>query len=55
MCNLVRKSPQNVEKMAQLPGGERCVKSCHVSGCHGFVSVLKEVLSGVEKLTRSSF
>ena len=36
LCSLVRKSPQNVEKFARLPGGEKGVESCHVSGCHGF-------------------
>ena len=35
-CNLVRKLPQNVEKIARFPGGEKSVESCHVSGCHGF-------------------
>ena len=29
LCHLVRKSPQMCRK-------ERCVESCHVSGCHGF-------------------
>ena len=37
-CTLVRKSPQNVEKIARFPGGEKSVESCHVSGCHGFFS-----------------
>ena len=36
LCNLVRKWPQNVEKVAGFPGGEKSVESCHVSGCHGF-------------------
>ena len=36
LCNLVRRSPQNVEKIARFPGGEKSVESCHVSGCHGF-------------------
>ena len=36
LCNLVRKSPQNVEKIARFPGGEKGEESCHVSGCHGF-------------------
>ena len=36
LCKLVRKSPQNVEKIARLPGGEKSVESCHASGCHGF-------------------
>ena len=35
ICNLVRKSPQNMEKMARAPGGEKCIKSWHVSGCQG--------------------
>ena len=35
-CNLVRKSPQNVDKIARFPGGAKRVESCHVSGCHGF-------------------
>ena len=33
LCNLVSKSPQNMEKIAWFPGGEKCVESCHVSGC----------------------
>ena len=45
MCNSVRGSPQNVEKIARFPGGEICVKSCHVSGCHGFFSV--PIFSGI--------
>ena len=28
--------PPNVEKVAHFPGGEKHVKSRHVSGCHGF-------------------
>ena len=32
----VRKWPQNVEKIAQFPSGEKSVESCHVSCCHGF-------------------
>ena len=36
LCNLVRKSPQNVEKVARFTGGEKSAESCHVSGCHGF-------------------
>ena len=39
LCNLVRQSPQNLEKIARFPGGEKSVESCHVSGCHGFFSV----------------
>ena len=31
-----KESPQNVEKMARSPGGEKSVNSSHVSGCHGF-------------------
>ena len=31
--NLVRKSPQKVEKIARFPGGEKSVESCHVSDC----------------------
>ena len=34
--SLVRKAPLNVEKIARFPGGEKCVRSCHISGCHGF-------------------
>ena len=26
----------NVEKFARLPGAEKNIESCHVSGCHGF-------------------
>ena len=36
LCNLVRKSPQHMEKIARSPGGEKSAESCHVSGCHGF-------------------
>ena len=36
LCNLARKSPQNVEKIARFPGGEKSIESRHVSGCHGF-------------------
>ena len=36
LCNLERKWPQNVEKVARFPGGEKSVESCHVCGCHGF-------------------
>ena len=35
LCNLIRKSPQNMEKVARFPG----VESCHVSGCPWFFSV----------------
>ena len=31
----VRKSPQNMEKIARFPGGEKHAESCRVSGCHG--------------------
>ena len=36
LCNLVWKSPQCLEKFGRFPDGEKCPKSCHVSGCHGF-------------------
>ena len=36
LSTLARKSPQNVEKIARFPGGEKSVEPCHVSGCHGF-------------------
>ena len=36
MCNLVRKWPENLEKVAKIAGGEIYVKSCHVSGRRGF-------------------
>ena len=36
LCNLVRKRPQNMEKIVRFPGGERGVESCHVCGCRGF-------------------
>ena len=36
MCNLVRRAGESSEKSS----GENRVKSCHVSGCHGF-SALK--------------
>ena len=38
LCNLVRRSPQNVEKIARFPGGENSVESCHVCGCHVFLA-----------------
>ena len=38
LCNLVRKSPQNVEKTARFMGGEKSVESCQISGCHAFFS-----------------
>ena len=34
---LIRKSPQNVEKIARFPGGEKSAESCHVSGRHSFL------------------
>ena len=34
LCNLVRKSPQNVEKIGRCRGREKSVEACHVSGCH---------------------
>ena len=40
LCSLVRKSPENLENFARVPGGEESVESCHVSGCH-VVSVRK--------------
>ena len=40
LCTLVRKSPQNVENIA-----EKGAESCHVSGCHGFFSVLNYLSS----------
>ena len=39
MCDLVRKSPQDVEEIARFPNVEKSAESCHVSGCHGFCSV----------------
>ena len=36
LFNLVRKWPQNVEKIAGFPGGEKIAESCQVSGCHCF-------------------
>ena len=36
LCNIIRKRPQNVEKIARFPGGEKSLESCHVCGCHGF-------------------
>ena len=49
VCNLVRKSPQNVEKIARLPGGEKSAESCHFSGCHGFFrSPILSALGGNE-------
>ena len=35
LCKLVRKAPQNVEKIARFPDGEKGAESCHVCGCHG--------------------
>ena len=36
VCNLGRKRPQDVEKIARGPGREKSVESCHVCGCHVF-------------------
>ena len=36
LCSSVGKSPQNVEKIARFPGGEKSAESCHACGCHGF-------------------
>ena len=36
LCHLVRRSPKNLEKIVRFPGGQKSVKSCHISGCHGF-------------------
>ena len=39
LCNLERKSAQNVEKVAGFQGGDKRVESCHVcGGCHVFFS-----------------
>ena len=43
--NLVRKSPQNVEKIARIPGREKGAEYCHVSGCHGFFRSRKKHLN----------
>ena len=32
LCSLVRKWPQNVEKVARFPGGEKSAEPCHVFG-----------------------
>ena len=34
MCNLIRKSPQNVDKIARFPE-KKNAESCHGSGCYG--------------------
>ena len=39
LCNSVRKSPQNMEKIARFRGVQKTVESCHVSGCHVFFSL----------------
>ena len=52
---LLRKSPQNVEKIARIPGGEKSVKSCHVSGCHGVLrsrSLILRIRSVMQPLCR---
>ena len=36
VTKLPRKVHQNLERLAGLPGGEKGVESCHVSGCYGF-------------------
>ena len=36
MYKSVRKSHQNVEKIARFPGGEKGAESCHACGCHGY-------------------
>ena len=43
LSNLVRTSPQNVEKFARSPCGGKSSESCHVSGCHVFFSVPKQL------------
>ena len=43
LCSLVRKSPQQVEKIARFPGGDKSAESRHVSGCHGFFGPKKDV------------
>ena len=35
MFKLVRKSPENVEKIARFLAGEKGAESCHGCGCHG--------------------
>ena len=40
LCNLVRASPQYVEKIAPFPRGENSVECCHVSGCHVLFGIL---------------
>ena len=42
------KSPQNVQNAALFPGGEKRIKSCHVSGCH-LLLVLRNVASKFPK------
>ena len=44
LCNLVRKSPQSVEKLARFPGGEKCTEFCHIPDCHGSVPYTKKCL-----------
>ena len=41
LCVWWRKWPPHLENIALFPGGAKCVRSCHVSGCHGFL-VLKK-------------
>ena len=52
--NLVRKSAQNVEKISQLPGGEKSVESCHVSGCHVFFGPEEKVRQKKTDWTREN-
>ena len=33
----MREPTPNMEKIARFPGGEKCVKSYHISVCHGFL------------------
>ena len=50
LCNLVRKSPQNVKKISRSPGGEKSIESCDVFGCLGFFRSRELILQslGVE-------
>ena len=38
-CYMYRRSLKNLEKVVGIPGGDNCIKSCHVSGDRGFFSL----------------
>ena len=44
----------NVENMAPFPGRDMCIKSCHVSGCHGFSAMYDTVTVAAVSVTTES-